>query len=88
MVDETDIPKESSERVLSNLKYFKRLMAMPDFDPQMFWDGMNRLMMINAENFRFNEVKEFRSSTGNTHKNKVHADMISKMPHRFSQGGF
>lgn len=207
VVDQTPVPEESSERVLSNLDYFSKLMRAPEFDPNMFWEGMNRLMMINAElgpddhaqyifdslnskgmplttadlvrnhflisqshteqtrlyneywlpiesmfdndkdhvklnnaiwgwlqvnvpdvrahkrdqvydvfkhymqdkyegsiedlltdlrsfaqmyaeNFKFNEVKDFRTKDSSAYRNKVHADMVSKMPHRFSQGGF
>lgn len=37
-----------------------------------------------AENFKFNEVKEFRSKDSD----KWHNEIRSRMPYRFSQGGF
>lgn len=37
-----------------------------------------------SENFKFNEVKAFRSQNSSEWKNEI----LSKMPHRFSQGGF
>lgn len=41
-----------------------------------------------AENFKFNEVKSFRSQGSDKWNNEIRNQMKSRMPHRFSQGGF
>lgn len=41
-----------------------------------------------AENFKFNEVKRFRSEGSDTWHNEIRDEIKSKMPYRFSQGGF
>lgn len=41
-----------------------------------------------AENFKFNEVKFFRSEHSDTWHNEIRDQIKSQMPYRFSQGGF
>ena len=49
VVEETPLPTEAAPRVISNLEFFTNKMADDSFDPVVFWEGMQRLMMINAE---------------------------------------
>ncbi len=49
VINEAPLPETPADRVLENLGFFKQKMAEDDFDPQVFWAGMQKLMLIDAE---------------------------------------
>lgn len=74
------------DEVYSVFKYF--IDDVYEGTTEEMLQDLRAFAQMYAENFKFNEVKFYRSAHSDTWHNEIRDQIKSSMPYRFSQGGF